>query len=414
MRTDLTHACGVCATRLGARVTRCPFCRRDTVPVAEVKRAGESGADRAGRWLRYLGLLLLLSVLGISLGAFYGGTVVALFTEEPLAGVVLAMMVGLGVLVLGAGIGILLVLTLPLVWLLLLWPLAALSRRAPPWSVSARSEPGHLPRGKVHRFVSRLRGARNTTEKRVGRATKIFAISFLVFGVLGAVVQAVTSRVRSEDLVLFGVSSVALWVLFYVASALGAAMLDPLLEWLLVDSEHDGGLEAAHWKRARAADDDQLARRFRLRGELHEGDARPAGEALRAPLSGTACVAYRLVGHAGGHVVDDAAVTHFDLRAKNTHHRVRATDVLLDLPPRRPERITSPGEDLRAFLEARGLPTGELVLAEALVVPGDHLAVWGKPSEESRETDGYREAATGASIGEPEDAPLVIARAERA
>jgi uncharacterized membrane protein len=147
------------------------------------------------------------------------------------------------------------------------------------------------------------------------------------------------------------------------------------------------------------------------------GQVRVAGtvrvtDPVPPPLGGAPCAAFRLVGEAPGGLVDDAALTSFEVLGDGGKLVVvqgKLATVMLDIPS--PPRVVRPDTRLTRFLEDRGVfPEREpLRLAEAVLVSGDRVVVMGR-GEEALRGEGYRGALTTLVMRDARDGPLVTRR----
>ena len=116
---------------------------------------------------------------------------------------------------------------------------------------------------------------------------------------------------------------------------------------------------------------------------------------LVAPLSGRACVAYRLVGRVGDDAIDDAAVSgSFEIELDEPDAKLELDGICFELPAPSPER-TEVGPVLAPLLSPLlaigedGVRGARADLAEAILVPGDRVEVEGH-REARTAPDGYR------------------------
>lgn len=115
---------------------------------------------------------------------------------------------------------------------------------------------------------------------------------------------------------------------------------------------------------------------------------------LRAPLSGRACAAYRLVGDAASGPIDDAALGELELELSDGTRAVLSTSAAsVDLPVPG-ARVAVEGNDaLSTFLADRSVPrsAARVRLAEAVLADGDEVEIEGAATIEHTQSDGYRQ-----------------------
>lgn len=135
-------------------------------------------------------------------------------------------------------------------------------------------------------------------------------------------------------------------------------------------------------------------------------------EPLVAPLTGTPCAGYRLVGETRGGAVDDAWIGTFEIVGdEGGPVRVEPGGATLDVAVASPLRDVTPTAALRAFLDARGLFPGDLptMLAEATIEDGAEVELVGA-LEDATLARGYRATEAVRVARDRADAPLVIRR----
>lgn len=153
----------------------------------------------------------------------------------------------------------------------------------------------------------------------------------------------------------------------------------------------------------------------------HQGVVTPGrvaiaeSQALISPLSGSACVAFRLRGKVAGDEVDDSAAAAFNLVTEDDERvRIDAPPAFVDLTAGEPEeREDAVSQDLSGFLTRRGMFTnrGAITLAEACLAEGDLVEVQGAIFEETDASGAgadYRQAPMVRVIRETPEQPLVI------
>jgi hypothetical protein len=157
----------------------------------------------------------------------------------------------------------------------------------------------------------------------------------------------------------------------------------------------------------------------RVRLGVLEVDARARTRPLRgcivvkqpvtAPLSGTPCAAFRIIGRVGAAAVDDTDFGQLAVVIDDEEVTIEAQAGAVELPM--PSIApTSLNERLRAFLTPRiGLIDGDVALAEAVLDDGDEVALYGAVAERDR-PDGYRGSARERVILDAQDNPLLIRR----
>jgi hypothetical protein len=152
--------------------------------------------------------------------------------------------------------------------------------------------------------------------------------------------------------------------------------------------------------RARAA-------RVTERGEVR------AGALLTAPLSGRACVAWRLQGEGPRGALDDAEGSVFFVRRGDGEPdlEVDATIATLELPLPAGELapLPPPGEARRAWLRARAVDRldAPLLVREAVLLEGDEVEIVGTTRRETR-ADGYRGSSTREVMADLPGSPLLV------
>lgn len=134
-----------------------------------------------------------------------------------------------------------------------------------------------------------------------------------------------------------------------------------------------------------------------------------ANETLTSPLSGTVCVAFRLVGRSGPMEIDDAGLVPFEVNGDAGAALVDSEDGCVAIEPGDPVPV-EPNAALTSFLTARGVIEGQQIdLAEAVLRPGDRVAVSGARSERDRgRGDGYRGTESIVVLRDEPDLPVVI------
>jgi hypothetical protein len=138
-------------------------------------------------------------------------------------------------------------------------------------------------------------------------------------------------------------------------------------------------------------------------------DATRGVKLLRAPLSNTACVGYRLAGEAGEMPIDDARARPFDLVLEDGERvRVEAAIATLDLPiDDKADRKQVPS-GRATFLKHRGAIAIETARVwEATLAIGARVIVTGAVREEAVAA-GYRETRTSRTLFDAPGAPLLI------
>jgi hypothetical protein len=145
------------------------------------------------------------------------------------------------------------------------------------------------------------------------------------------------------------------------------------------------------------------------------GRAVPAAVST-APLSGTPCVGFRLVGVVDGVQLDDAWIGSFAIEHDDsTPARAVPGAARLVLPVVEPASIALDAEQstrLCQLLSERGLPTQlqQVWLAEAVLAPNAEVRVWGAQSEEAADASaGYRQRAVRTLVSGTDAVPMLIA-----
>lgn len=111
---------------------------------------------------------------------------------------------------------------------------------------------------------------------------------------------------------------------------------------------------------------------------------------LTAPLSGTRCVAVRLVGRVGKDEVDDVLTTDLEIALDGADARVELAGACFELTVGRPERVEVGPAIAEALARAGVTPRGrEVFLAEGVLLPDARVTIEGV-SEEEIKPDGYR------------------------
>lgn len=138
------------------------------------------------------------------------------------------------------------------------------------------------------------------------------------------------------------------------------------------------------------------------------------GEPLVAPISGQACVAFRLVGTFGGHEVDDADAVPF-LLTTPTGERVHiaAPPASVSLPPRGLQPTPRHAwPRVVAFMAARGVPQGRqpAALSEMVLCIGQSVVVRGATTTEldPDAEAGYRDTPRRRVVSDTAQRPLVF------
>jgi hypothetical protein len=182
---------------------------------------------------------------------------------------------------------------------------------------------------------------------------------------------------------------------------------------------------ARRWRDERALYSAELALERLRAGRSDAAGVASLGDAAPrlAPLSGRPCLAFRLVGRAGGARIDDADATELLVRSGEEVVVARAERVvaLLASPEGRERNLDAAARArVTAFLDARGIPfDGDYELGETLVVEGDRITLYGVRSSEtsglgaasaavSKPGAGYRAVSRMALIDDSDGEPLVI------
>ncbi len=136
-------------------------------------------------------------------------------------------------------------------------------------------------------------------------------------------------------------------------------------------------------------------------------------ELLVAPLSGTPCVAFRLVGRVGDCLVDDGAAASFTLVPRDGPAvTVLSSASLLELPVRGAPAQAGALDRVRSFLAGRGVDASKdpVELAEGILANGEEVEVEGT-LESVASGAGYRGTAHSELVVGRTDAPVIVRRA---
>jgi hypothetical protein len=399
LRADLTKACGACAFRVAAPLELCPSCGTTLTSIA--------GALASRPKVRPLRDTLLYAPL-VLVYAFAAVTSVVLTADTPPAEEG-AMRVGMWVFAVLAGFlaGLVIGGLAWSPWALVVW-LA---------SLRAADEPVWL-RPTLEAAPSRVKRLRAWVEK---RKWLLGATAFAVLLAVELVAELLSEHPFASATSSGGVfpmlalaiggqlvALVMLGIPFGVVRVM-TAQLPPEMANVVTYHAHRRAARGPA-KLGRRLRDLLVSERAQVVGPAH----RQAGTIV-APIAGTACLAFRLVGRAGSVVIDDAESVPFLVHCGDGEVAVRGDAVVALLPARiAPVRDGAALERVRDLLSARGIPMepGTVVeLAESCLLEGEQVRVHGAAKSERAEGAGYRDTGARRVLEGTSARPVLIERA---
>lgn len=409
MHTELTLFCERCGLRLPARLEHCPRCDGALLgrqALTKTPAFGWLSPVEAVRALLVHGGALLVYVLSaagaVHLTFLQGGSSNAM---AALPWVALPALVG-GFLGVGIGLGLFWLVWVGFVYLVFFF----VPRRgaAPVWVAAPQSD------ARCYRLARQLGRLGEWTADRSWRSWLLPPIVWLVlllaFQLItdpGWFVTAATNHVV-KVLVAVVVGAIVMWLLLSPALVIAVGFLAKLL------TDFERALLSLWLQRpvSLAA----LLRKRKASASFHGRTSHSAP--LIAPLSGTPCVGFRLLGRVDGMELNDAWLADFEVENEEAPSaRVIAAGALLMLPVGAPEEVSLSDEQalrLRDCLDERGIPSPlkNVQLAEALLEPGAGVRVWAQQSEERADASaGYRELAVRVVLSGTDAEPVLIAPA---
>lgn len=420
MRRDLNRGCAACRLRYSSLLTHCPVCRAPALTVADATSQVQPTSRAA--WLAKWAIVLT-SIPALGLVAWAGLSLS--FKEWPPKNafdIVMYVMGGMG-----AGLGASLAVGIPLaVWFGFVATVRALlkfivdrPRRALRITIERGTRPSALHGSHpMHRAWNKLESFARKQIDSPKLLIAIFAGSFIGAQALAEVFGA-RPTVKLSSLEKFGESMVVLAVINGM-SALILPLFLGVFGWFLAKA-HDffttpPNLFGYDPTPPVVQNDECLESFMQDRQEivghvamLDEAEQAALGaqtiQALRAPLSGQTCLAFRIVGEADGQPADDADAIHFAVITSDQKRCVVAnTDVVVSLIAEKEIRA----DGAHGFLQERGLPEKKISAREAVLREGDFVRVVGRRSEIRVGAAGYRGDDRRMMIDAGDDKPVVV------
>lgn len=402
MRTNLTSRCDACDVRLSARATWCPFCGWGPVPAFTQQRGPRKRhwSNHAGRWVRKIAAtLLLIALFVIGVGPPLA-LVVALFLDRSILAV---LAVGMAI----AGVSLVLLLSmftvlagLAVLWIALL-PVAYFhgARTRPTRAVSVRSEPPPRRLAVGHRLV---RAAKVLQSRSDEGALTLWSLVMLNGALIVAMLVTWIRGIPFVD--GWSIFGGALILSFVIAFGMGFLVIG--VQWAANWLVSPPGLERPPEEHA---DDVEAVLAERRRADRLEGTIHARGEALRAPVTGSSCVAARVRGTIDGSQIDDALAVELVLDTAEGPVAIVGDDLLVAIAA-----FDAPRDalDHERWLEPRGIVPREVSVTEARLEDGARVIVYGRAERALVTDDGYRGAQRERVVALHADAgPILIERA---